>query len=90
MLCSYLNDICCNHIEPSLYGNEYRYSPRVREKWNTILENHYNSICYKDPNFANITSKKDTIEYFYNILRKTGESNLEIFIINSTIANNNN
>lgn len=63
-----------------------------KDKWDKLIEEHYLSACKRNPDYGKTRTREEMKEYWYNVINgKSEESqkNIEEFIVNSTIANNN-
>ena len=60
-----------------------------KNKWDKLINEHYLSACKNNKEYSKKHSKKEMKEWWYSLLEKRSEKDIEDFIKGSTHANNN-
>jgi len=60
------------------------------QKWNNLIEEHYSSACKVNPEYSKKHSREEMKDWWYNLLSKRPEKDIEDFIVGSIWSNNHN
>ena len=59
-------------------------------KWNKLIKEHYLSACKRNKNYSKKYSEIKMRNWWFSLLKKRPEKDVEEFILGNIYANNNN
>ena len=60
----------------------------TNEKWDNLIEDHYLSALKNNPDYPKIMTKDEHKKWWYGLVERNNEEDVEVFIIGSTYCNN--